>query len=292
MSRGATNDSGGPIKLLVMDLDGTLLPHDGEISLRTIAAIRAARDRGVHTTISSGRNIPSFLHHAQRVGVNGPLLGMQGAIARDLPVAGEKGLGKLLRHVPFPSHLGARAVAWCSENGLWGHAVIRELYRFDERDPHRATYEKWFGPNSPERLDAVDDLVSHLASKRLFLSKVVAHAPAGHPESSLASARSALGGELDVTISHPEYLEFTAPGVNKGSGVRWLSRRLGIPLAQTMAIGDQHNDREMIEAVGHGVAMAGAPEAVRAAARYVAPPVEEDGAARMIERLILGSGGE
>jgi hydroxymethylpyrimidine pyrophosphatase-like HAD family hydrolase len=170
--------------------------------------------------------------------------------------------------------------------------VIRELYRFDERDPHRATYEKWFGPNSPERLDAVEDLVAHLASKRLFLSKVVAHAPAGHPESSLASARAALGGELDVTISHPEYLEFTAPGVNKGSGVRWLSRRLGIPLAQTMAIGDQYNDLEMIQAVGHGVAMAGAPEAVQAAARYVAPPVDEDGAARMIERLILGSGGE
>jgi hydroxymethylpyrimidine pyrophosphatase-like HAD family hydrolase len=121
---------------------------------------------------------------------------------------------------------------------------------------------------------------------------VVAHAPAGHPESSLASARAALGGELDVTISHPEYLEFTAPGVNKGSGVRWLSRRLGIPLAQTMAIGDQYNDLEMIQAVGHGVAMAGAPDAVQAAARYVAPPVDEDGAARMIERLILGSGGE
>ena len=137
MPRVAVNQSGAPIKLLVMDLDGTLLPHDGEISPRTIAAIRAARDRGVHTTISSGRNIPSFLHHAQRVGVNGPLLGMQGAIARDLPTVGEKGLGKLLRHVPFPSHLGARAVAWCSENGLWGHAVIRELYRFDERDPHR-----------------------------------------------------------------------------------------------------------------------------------------------------------
>ena len=55
MPRVAVNQSGAPIKLLVMDLDGTLLPHDGEISLRTIAAIRAARDRGVHTTISSGQ---------------------------------------------------------------------------------------------------------------------------------------------------------------------------------------------------------------------------------------------
>ena len=67
-----------PIKLLVMDLDGTLLPHGGVISERTIAAIRAARELGVITTISSGRNIPSFIEYARTAGVNGPLIGMQG----------------------------------------------------------------------------------------------------------------------------------------------------------------------------------------------------------------------
>ena len=56
-----------PIKLLVMDLDGTLLPHGGVISERTIAAIRAARELGVITTISSGRNIPSFIEYARTV---------------------------------------------------------------------------------------------------------------------------------------------------------------------------------------------------------------------------------
>lgn len=287
-----SKESAEQIKLLVMDLDGTLLPGDGQISPRTIAAIRAARDLGVHTTIASGRNVSSFLHHAKQIGVNGPLLGMQGAIAREIPKEGEEGLGALLREVTFPSDLGARAIEWCSENGLLGHAVIRELYLFDTSDHHRESYERWFGPGSIERIEAIDDLTSHLARKRLEISKVVAHAPAGHPEASLDAARAAFGANLDVTISHPEYLEFTAPGVNKGSGVRWLADRLGISLAQTMAIGDQHNDLEMIEAVGHGVAMGSAPEAVRAAARYVAPTVEEDGAARMIERLILGSGGE
>jgi hydroxymethylpyrimidine pyrophosphatase-like HAD family hydrolase len=108
----------------------------------------------------------------------------------------------------------------------------------------------------------------------------------------LARAREAFGGELDITISHPEYLEFTAPGVNKGTALEWLAARLSIPLAQTMAIGDQHNDLEMLLAAGHGVAMHGAPEAVQRAARHLAPPSEEDGAARMIERLILGLDGE
>ena len=95
-----------------------------------------------------------------------------------------------------------------------------------------------------------------------------------------------------MTISHPEYLEFTAPGVNKGTALRWLARRLKIPLGQVMAIGDQHNDLEMLDVAGHGVAMAGAPGPVRAVAQYEAPRCEEHGAARMIERLILGSAGE
>jgi len=281
-----------PIKLLVMDLDGTLLPHGGVISERATAAIRRARERGVITTISSGRNIPSFIAYARTAGVNGPLIGMQGAIVRELPVPGESGSGALLRHMPFSSMLGARAVEWCRQKGLWGHAVIQDDYAFDATDPHYETYQGWLGGSSAERLHAIPDLVSHLSRELIEISKVVAHAPAGHPETVLASAREAFGGDLDVTISHPEYLEFTAPGVNKGAALEWLADRLKVPLAATMAIGDQHNDLEMLQVAGYGVAMHGAPEAVQRAARYLAPPSEEDGAARMIERLILGLDGE
>ena len=281
-----------PIKLLVMDLDGTLLPHGGVISERTIAAIRAARELGVITTISSGRNIPSFIEYARTAGVNGPLIGMQGAIARELPALGESGSGVLLRHVPFASTLAARAVEWCRLNDLWGHAVIQDDYAFDATDPHYETYQGWLAGNPVERLHSIKDLAHHLRQEPQEISKVVAHAPAGHPETVLVRAREAFGGELDITISHPEYLEFTAPGVNKGAALEWLAARLNIPLAQTMAIGDQHNDLEMLLAAGHGVAMHGAPEAVQRAARHLAPPSEEDGAARMIERLILGLDGE
>ena len=67
-----------PIRLLVMDLDGTLLPHGGVIAERTIDAIRAARAKGVIATISSGRNVPSIIEYAHQIGLDGPLIGMQG----------------------------------------------------------------------------------------------------------------------------------------------------------------------------------------------------------------------
>ena len=58
-----------------------------------------------------------------------------------------------------------------------------------------------------------------------------------------------------MTISHPRFLEFVAPGVSKGRAIRWLARRLGVPLGATLAIGDQWNDLEMLAEVGHGAAM-------------------------------------
>jgi hydroxymethylpyrimidine pyrophosphatase-like HAD family hydrolase len=84
------------------------------------------------------------------------------------------------------------------------------------------------------------------------------------------------------------FLEFLSPRVNKGRAVRNVARRLGVDLEATLAIGDQLNDIEMLATVGTGVAMAGAPDAVKAVARLVAPPLAEEGAAQVLEEMILG----
>ena len=100
-------------------------------------------------------------------------------------------------------------------------------------------------------------------------------------------ARERLAGVADVTISHPKFLEFVAPGVSKGRAVRYLARRLGVRLGATLAIGDQWNDFEMLAEVGHGAAMPSAPAEVQAVARYIAPALADEGVARMIEALVL-----
>ena len=112
------------------------------------------------------------------------------------------------------------------------------------------------------------------------------------PIALLPDARRRFRGRADVTVAHPRFLEFVAPGVSKGQAVRWLARRQSIPLGQVLAIGDQLNDLEMIAAVGHGTAMPQAPAEVIAAARYIAPPITEEGAGEMIARLALGTAQE
>ena len=121
------------------------------------------------------------------------------------------------------------------------------------------------------------------------VTKVISVGDAPTPTRVLPAAQAAFDGRAVVTVSHPMFLEFTAPGVSKGAAVRWLARRLGVDLRDTLAIGDQLNDLEMIDEVGLGVAMPHGPAALLATARLVAPPFEEDGAAQVLETYVLGT---
>src|SRR3954466_8271591 len=103
----------------------------------------------------------------------------------------------------------------------------------------------------------------------------------------VAEALSYFAGRASPTVSHTMTLELTRARVSKGRGVAWLAHRAGIPLGQVLAMGDALNDLEMVADAGHGVAMPTAPAEVRLAARYIAPPVGEGGAAAMIEALVL-----
>jgi len=136
-----------------------------------------------------------------------------------------------------------------------------------------------------DRLRIVPDIGARAAARPV--TKVVAIGEGEHTLDVLEAGRGYFAGRAEVTLSHPRFLEFLAPGVSKGRAVRWLARRIGVPLGQALAVGDQYNDLEMISEVGHGIAMPSAPAAVLAAARYIAPPVGEEGAAQMIERIAL-----
>jgi hypothetical protein len=125
------------------------------------------------------------------------------------------------------------------------------------------------------------------ASIRHPVTKVLAVGTPPLPTDLAPLARRRFEGVASVTISHPKFLEFVAPGVSKGRAVRWLARRLHVQLGATLAVGDQWNDIEMLAEVGHGAAMPSAPAAVQAVARYIAPPLSDEGVARLIEALVL-----
>ena len=269
-----------PIRLIALDLDGTLIDDDLVLPERTRQAIVGALDRGVAVSIATGRMSRSALRYARELGLTDPIVAYQGALIRDMPALDDGRVGRLLVHRPLSAAVAREAIEWTRSIGLDPHINHLERFIIRAADARAEDYSAFLGG----RAVLVDDL---LAWVRRPVSKVIAVSQEPIDESVLHLARERFAGRADVTISHPRFLEFLRPGVSKGAAVRWLARRAGVPLGAVLAIGDQFNDLEMIETAGHGVAMPHAPAAVRAAARYIAPPLSEEGAAQVIEQLVL-----
>jgi hypothetical protein len=269
-----------PIRLIALDIDGTLVGEDLIIGDRTMAAIAEARRRGIEVSLVTGRMVTSALPFAHALGLTGPIVGQQGALIRAMPAPGARGVGRLLYHRPLPPDVTIDVVRWCQARDLIPHFNHLEWMIVGATEERLEEYRHFVG----DRLRIVDDVRARAARP---VTKVVAIGEGNHSLEVLDEARVHFAGRAEVTLSHPRFLEFLSPGVSKGQAVRWLARRLGVPLGQAMAVGDQYNDLEMISEVGHGIAMPSAPAAVQAAAQFVAPPVGEQGAAQMIERIAL-----
>ena len=271
-----------PIRLVALDIDGTLIGDDLLLRDRTLAAVRAARRRGVAVSLVTGRMSTSAIKFARELGLTEPIVAYQGALIRELRREGDDRLGRLIHHRPLAADVAREVVTWSRAAGLEPHVNHLERFVIQADDPRAEDYSAFLG----SRAELVPDLLAWL---RHPVSKLLAVGSEPIDDAGLSDLRARFAGRAAVTISHPRFLEFLAPGVSKADGVRRLARRAGVPMSQVLAIGDQYNDLEMLAAVGHGAAMPSAPRPVRAAARYVAPPLAEEGAAQLIERLVLAS---
>jgi Cof subfamily protein (haloacid dehalogenase superfamily) len=276
-----------PIRLLALDIDGTLVGDDLVLRDRTRDAIRAAVRRGVSVSLVTGRMASSAWAFAETLGLRDPIVAYQGALIRAMPEPGarsrrrgEPPLGRLLRHRPLPAAVARDAIRWCLTNDLDPHVNHLERLVIRADDQRADDYSTFLGA----RAELVPDLLASIVAP---VTKVIAIGEVGIPAAALERARSDFAGDAEVTLSHPRFLEFVAPGISKGRAVRWLARRARVPPSQVLAIGDQVNDLEMIAWSGHGAAMPTAPDDVRHAARYVAPPLADEGAAQLIEGLVL-----
>jgi Cof subfamily protein (haloacid dehalogenase superfamily) len=269
-----------PIRLIALDIDGTLVGEDLVVGDRTLRAVAEATRRGIAVSLVTGRMAASAQPFAEALGLTGPIVAQQGALIRAMAPPGSRRPGRLLYHRRLTPAVTQDIVRWCRERALVPHFNYLEWMVVGADEQRLDEYRLFVG----DRLRIVADV---LERARKPVTKVVAIGEGNHSIDVLDEARAYFAGRAEVTLSHPRFLEFLAPGVSKGQAVRWLARRLGVPLSQAMAVGDQYNDLEMITEVGHGVAMPSAPAAVQAAAQFVAPPVSEQGAAQMIERIAL-----
>lgn len=268
-----------PIKLLALDLDGTIFHDDLSVSDRTRKAITDAQDAGVIVAIATGRMYRSARAIAADLNVHGPMICYQGAMIKDVVT------GDTLLHTTVPLPLAHELIAETSKEGLHLNIYLNDELFVEKITPEGQFYAQI---NLDLALHVVGDLSNWLNSLGTSEpTKAVIVTDPSQTDGVLERYTKLFGDKLQVTKSHPKFTEFTNIKSSKGIALAQLAAHYNIDQADVMAIGDGLNDLDMIEWAGWGIAMENAPQSVRDAARIVCLPITEDGAADTIERYIL-----
>ncbi|MDO8490966.1 MAG: Cof-type HAD-IIB family hydrolase [Dehalococcoidia bacterium] len=260
-------------KLIALDLDGTIVGRDLTISPQCKSAIRRAEEAGVRVTIASGRMLKSTLRFARELGVRTPIICYQGAMTAD-PATGE-----IMWHRPVPLDLAYEVIGMFK-----ARSVHINLYVNDELYVDRITKEaERYAKLSIVEAHPVGDLLAFLNSEP---TKIVAIGDMPVIDALTTNLEQEYDSRLYITKSFPTYCEVAHRDCSKGQALARLAESLGIAQEETIAIGDNPNDLDMITWAGLGVAMGnGAPE-VRAVADWVTGTVDDSGAAQAIEKAL------
>ncbi|MGH7265969.1 MAG: Cof-type HAD-IIB family hydrolase [Candidatus Rokuibacteriota bacterium] len=262
-------------RLVVADLDGTVRDRARGITPGVQAAVAAAQARGTRVSIATGRMWRSAAPWVTRLGADPPAILYNGGQVLDFAA------GRVLYERRLPGEAARRALALAREDPeVQPHVYVRDTVYVDRPHPLTATYAADDGLDY-EVVPRLEALLADDPHKILVI---------GAPERVQALERRIAAAALPVHAvqSEPTYLEILPPGVSKGAALAAMLRALEVPAREVIAVGDNWNDLEMIEAAGLGVAMGHAPAGVRARADHVCGTSEEDGFRQVLERFVLG----
>lgn len=274
--------------LIILDLDGTVLDlyRSEGVSPLVREAIAAVQQRGIPVTVATGRTLDYVRAHvASPLGLRRPVVTAQGAVVGD-PLTGQ-----VLRAATLAPATARRVAAWVEAERhttafyLQGSDGVHVYQNFAATDAdNRAFHDHVFG--EPRTLQPSFLPLLSAADAPAPLKFIIDNDPITGPDLE-PLLRAQFGEELSITRTHPRLVEGTAPGVDKGQGVLALCQLLQTDPQRVLAIGDSDNDIPMLQVVGYGVAMGNATPGVKAVARWVAPPIDEDGAAMALHKLVL-----
>lgn len=262
------------IKLVAIDIDGTLLNRQLEIAPHTVQAIDRVRGQGVLIVPATGRAPSAPQAIMARLGIVGPGVYLQGLLVLD---ADEK----VIHEQTMAPQTVRQVIAFARQHGLTpllysGTRIIVEAHNY---------YADLLTPYGEPAAEVIAPLES--AMDTLPVHKVLLLDEPDRITQARADIADVLDGQASITQALPIAIEILPHGASKGVGLRHLLDALGIPPESTMAIGDGENDLEMIQMVGIGVAMGSAPDHVKAQADAVVGTVDQDGVAEALKRFVL-----
>jgi hydroxymethylpyrimidine pyrophosphatase-like HAD family hydrolase len=262
-----------PRKLVALDVDGTMVDHTGYLSPAVADAVRAVVDAGHHVIVATGRSIVATTPILTTLGLTkGYAVCSNGAVTLGLDPAEPEG-HRVLDMVTFDPR---PALTLLREELPGALVAVEDL----------GVGFKISAPFPDGELVGVQTVVDweHLVASPA--TRVTLRMPDVEPDDFMTRIEAIGLHEVSYAVGWTAWLDINPEGVSKGSALELLRRRLHVEPADTVAVGDQRNDIEMLQWAARGVAMGNAPVEVQAVAGEVAGTVAEDGLAAVLRSLL------
>ena len=261
------------IKLVLSDVDGTLVRSDKSLAPSSVDAVHALHDAGVHFAVTSGRPPRGMEMLVEPLSLTAPLAGFNGGLVVDPEM-------DVIEQRVVPDAAVAPTIALLESFALsvWLYQGARWLVR-DPLGPHVAkeSHTVQFEPT------VVDDF-----EEATGVAKIVGVSDDHDTVATAAEAtRAELGEHVSAARSQPYYLDVTHPDANKGAVVGFLAQHFDIEAQEIATIGDMPNDVLMFARSGVSIAMGNAHREVQRAARHVTATNDDDGFAHAVHRYVL-----
>ena len=263
-----------PIRLVVTDVDGTLVTPDKVLTDAAVTAVRRLGDAGIRFAVTSGRPPRGMQMLVEPLALAEPIGGYTGGlmVRPDMGVLQERSLPASM--VPsIVEQLDRFSLGvWCYQGNDW---FVRDAEGLHV-DQEAATVQ--FPPIVRATFDGLTDDIVKIVGVSDDRDAIAA---------AMAATSSAFGHDVSASTSQPYYLDVTHPEANKGCVIGYLSAALGIATEEIATIGDGANDALMFARSGLSIAMGNASEEVRRSAHEVSMSNDEDGFAYAIEHFVL-----
>jgi len=269
-----------PYKLLVVDIDGTLVGKDGNILPQDRQALAKARDLGIKVSVSTGRAAQSCLSIIHQLALDGYHIFFDGALVSN-PAQNEEVYSQ-----PLSKAVVREAIKFAHLNDI-DLDLYSTTHYFIERETRSSKVHHDFFGLQP----ILVDFNKIWERERIIKGGLVTTSPkeAAKAEKFRLKFKDSLHFSRVRTPAFPgvDFINVVAPGVSKGKALKALASHLGISLTEVIAIGDGANDIPLLSLAGLGIAMGNAPAEVKAAADYITLDIDHAGLAIAIRKFLL-----
>lgn len=267
------NSTSRRIKLIAIDIDGTLITPDKRVTPAVRKMLRYVEDKGVMVTLITGRLYPTCKKYALELNLSGPCVIYQGAMIIDPKT------DQILHEVRISKNMALKIVKIARERDLSLNVYMDQFTFYTEKPNQYSILDAQLNEVEIQIVDDIEKIIDRDPLKLMFVDEPAVI-------SKLEEELYSQDGEYVAFSSLPQFLEIVHKKATKADALKWIADRFNIKREEIMAIGDSHNDIPMLRWAGIGVAMGNADDKVKEVADFVTLSNTEDGVAYAIEKLI------